>query len=190
MLQGPNKSKNSFGPSSLPGSFQRASSVPPGNSLLGSLTAAKSSSTRERPTARHLKIRCSAYATALAAMTVHLAKIYLFDQEYKSYLGSACFYKWKCEDCYRRYFFSHGLSLWSTPGISSLTLHILSQSRFLVIPSKQGIQGTCSGHWRCYLSHPLIFSCWVTCTQPSNCHLGYRPLSFSFGRSGLVPPIT
>lgn len=180
----------SFRPPNFTASFQSTSSTSPGNSLLRSPTAAEASSTtRCHCTASQNKM-LSLRLQPLQPWKNHLAKTYLLHQEYKNYFGNTCFYKWKREKSYLRDFYCHCHSLWSVPGVSSLMLLVLSHSRFMVIPSNQGIQGTCSGQGRCHLSSPLTFSGWVTCVKPSNCRSGYRPLNFSFARSGLVPPIT
>ena len=69
----------SFRPPNFTASFQSTSSTSPGNSLLRSPTAAEASSTTGEPTARHLKIRCSAYACSLCGheKTIWPKPIYL-----------------------------------------------------------------------------------------------------------------
>lgn len=126
--------------------------------------------------------------TALVAMKTHLAKIYLFDQEYKSHFRNMCSYKLKHDNCYL-YYVSDRCPLGKCLRVPSFKVQVVSPNHSMVIPSRQGIWGICSGQQRCHFSHPLIFSR-VTCTKPENCHWGYRPLNYSFGRSGLVPPIT
>lgn len=194
LTEAPINLRTALGLGHFPASLQRASSLPPGIGLLRTPTAAKASSiSRKATTTRPLKIRCSVSAWQLLQPRKTIwpkKKNYLLDQEYQGYFGIVGLDKWKCEGFYLRYFYCHCHSLWSVSGISSLMSQVFSQSRFLVIPSKQGIRATRSGQWRCHLSRPLIFSCWATCVKPSNCHSGYRPLSFGFGRPGLVPAMT
>lgn len=77
-------------------------------------------------------------------MKTHLAKIYLFDYEYKGYFGNVCFYKLK-HDIVISVIFIITVILFEV----SLGYHHSccrsSPSRFMVIPSKQGVWGTCCG---------------------------------------------